>query len=223
MRNLIAFFRRFQVFLLFIFLQFLALSNYFTSFTYPRIQYLSSIGALNAKLWTVQNDITKHFNLSKNNRYLQRENKWLREQLPQSCMQLGRGTVKIDDTLYAQQYSYLPAEVINSTFTRRNNYFTINVGQHQGITVGMGVISSRGIVGVIHAVSEHYSLVKTVLTENINIDVLIEKVMAQDDLYIYFLNALHFAKLAGANDDDRLVIVFHELDKYEKSLDRFDK
>jgi rod shape-determining protein MreC len=175
MRNLIAFFRRFQVFLLFILLQFLALSNYFTSFTYPRIQYLSSIGALNAKLWTIQNDVTKHFNLSKNNRYLQRENKWLREQLPQSCMQLGRGTVKIDDTLYAQQYSYLPAEVINSTFTRRNNYFTINVGKHQGISVGMGVISSRGIVGVIHAVSEHYSLVKTVLTENINIDVLIEK------------------------------------------------
>ena len=52
------------------------------------------------------------------------------------------------------------------------------------------------------------------------IDESIEKVMAQDDLYIYFLNALHFAKLAGANDDDRLVIVFHELDKYEKSLDK---
>jgi replication-associated recombination protein RarA len=48
----------------------------------------------------------------------------------------------------------------------------------------------------------------------------IEKVMAQDDLYIYFLNALHFAKLSGANEDDRLVIVFHELDKYEKSLDK---
>ena len=48
----------------------------------------------------------------------------------------------------------------------------------------------------------------------------IEKVMAQDDLYIYFLNALHFAKLAGAKNDDRLVIVFHELDKYEKSLDK---
>lgn len=52
------------------------------------------------------------------------------------------------------------------------------------------------------------------------IDESIEKVMAQDDLYIYFLNALHFAKLAEANGDDRLVIVFHELDKYEKSLDK---
>ena len=48
----------------------------------------------------------------------------------------------------------------------------------------------------------------------------IEKVMAQNDLYIYFLNALHLAKLAGAVKDDRVVIVFHELDKYEKSLDK---
>lgn len=48
----------------------------------------------------------------------------------------------------------------------------------------------------------------------------IEKVMAQDDLYIYFMNAIHFAKLAGAANDDRLVIVFHELDSYTKPLDK---
>jgi replication-associated recombination protein RarA len=48
----------------------------------------------------------------------------------------------------------------------------------------------------------------------------IEKIMAQDDLYIYFLNAIHFAKLAGATNGDRLVIVFHELDSYTKPLDK---
>jgi DNA polymerase-3 subunit gamma/tau len=48
----------------------------------------------------------------------------------------------------------------------------------------------------------------------------IEKIMAQDDLYIYFLNAIHFAKLAGANNGDRILIVFHELDSYTKPLDK---
>lgn len=48
----------------------------------------------------------------------------------------------------------------------------------------------------------------------------IEIVMSHNDLYIYFLNAIHFAKLAGANEGDRIVIVFHELDTYEKSLDK---
>jgi rod shape-determining protein MreC len=40
----------------------------------------------------------------------------------------------------------------------------------------MGVFSSKGIVGIIHNVSEHYSVVKTVLTKDINIDVTIEPI-----------------------------------------------
>jgi rod shape-determining protein MreC len=35
----------------------------------------------------------------------------------------------------------------------------------------MGVFCHEGVVGVIHYASKHYSLVKTVLTEDINIDV----------------------------------------------------
>ena len=37
----------------------------------------------------------------------------------------------------------------------------------------MGVISASGIVGIIHNVSEHFSVVRSVLTENINIDVMV--------------------------------------------------
>lgn len=48
----------------------------------------------------------------------------------------------------------------------------------------------------------------------------IETVMAESDLYCYFLNAMHLAELAGAVDGDRLVVVFHELDTYKKSLDK---
>ncbi len=48
----------------------------------------------------------------------------------------------------------------------------------------------------------------------------IEKLMAADDLYLYLLNSLQFAKITGADDNDRLVIVFHELDSYAKPLDK---
>lgn len=48
----------------------------------------------------------------------------------------------------------------------------------------------------------------------------IEEVMAQDDLRTYFINQLHLAQLAGATNTDRVVIVFNELDKYEKPLHR---
>ena len=124
----------------------------------------------------VRNDITKHFNLSLNNDKLQKENIWLRQHQPASFQRLESKKVRIDDTLYDQQYLFIPATVINSTVTRRNNYFTLNVGRAQGVVRGMGVFSDKGVVGIIHNSSDHFSVVKSVLTENINIDVLIESI-----------------------------------------------
>lgn len=122
---------------------------------------------------SVRFEITKHFNLSKNNDRLQRENARLRSRRPESFIRVQNGLVKINDTLFHQQYEYIPAIVINSTLSKRNNYFTLNIGSNQGIKRNMGVFSDNGIVGIVHNVSEHYSVVKSVLTEDINIDLMI--------------------------------------------------
>lgn len=175
MRNLIVFFRRFRVFLLFAGMQIFALYTYFSYLEFPRSQYFTTASAINGKILTVRNDLTKHFNLSNSNKKLQRENISLREKLPQSFIRLENGLVKINDTLHQQQYEYIPAVVINSTHTRANNYFTLNVGKLQGIKRDMGVISDKGILGIVHNVSDHYCIVKTMLTTNINVDVDIEK------------------------------------------------
>ena len=176
MRNLIAFFRRFRVFLVFVLLQVFSLSVYFTFLNFPRSQYLTSASKVSGLILTVQNDITKHFNLSLNNDKLQKENIRLRNRLPQSFQRMQNGWVKINDTLFHQQYEYIPASVINSTSTKRNNYFTLNIGAKQGVVRGMGVFSDKGIVGIVHTSSTHFAVVKTVLTENINIDVMIEPI-----------------------------------------------
>jgi DNA polymerase-3 subunit gamma/tau len=49
----------------------------------------------------------------------------------------------------------------------------------------------------------------------------IETVMAQADIKQFFLRVKTFATLSGANASDRVVIVFHELDNYKGSLDKF--
>lgn len=176
MRNLLAFFRRFRVFLVFVVLQIIAISTYFSFLNFPRAQYLTSASKVSGSILSVKHEVTKHFDLSKNNENLQKENIRLREQLPQSYQRLQNGTVKINDTLFHQQYEYIPALVINSTYTKRNNYFTLNIGTKQGVKRGMGVFSDKGIVGIVHNSSAHFSVVKSVLTENINIDVMIEPI-----------------------------------------------
>lgn len=174
MRKLFAFFRRFRIFLFFTGLQFLALSTYFSSLSFPKSQYLSSANQIGGSLWNVQNYFTRYFHLDETNSKLLRKNKELHDKMPESFIRLDERLVKINDTLFEQQYSYITATVINSTYDKRNNYLTLNIGRDQGVEREMGVFSEDGVVGIVQSVSEHFCLVKSVLSKNINVDVMVE-------------------------------------------------
>ena len=175
MRKLFAFFRRFRIFLFFALLQSIALYFYFSSLSFPRSQYFTTASAVGGSMWKMQNSITRYINLNETNSRLLRKNKSLREQLPQSFIRLENKLAKIDDTLFRQQYEYIPATVINSTHDKQNNFLTLNIGRNHGLKRQMGVFSDDGIVGIVQSVSEHFALVKSILAKNINADVMIEK------------------------------------------------
>jgi rod shape-determining protein MreC len=200
MRKLFDFFRRFQIFLLFAALQFVALSTYFTYSTFPNSQYLTTANKVGGTMWKAQYDITKYINFGKSNRDLSMANKQLREKLPESFHRLQYGTVKINDTLYKTQYSYTQAIVINSTYDKANNYLTLNIGSRQGIKRGMGVISDQGVVGVLFKVSTNYSLVKSVLSTNPNIDVMIVE-DGSFGLLKWTVRNARLANLSGISND----------------------
>jgi rod shape-determining protein MreC len=61
------------------------------------------------------------------------------------------------------QYKLLPSRICGKNVYLRNNYFTLCKGSADGIRKDMGVISSNGVVGKVSKVSEHYSLVITLL------------------------------------------------------------
>jgi rod shape-determining protein MreC len=209
MRNLIAFYLRFRIFLVFAFLQIVALSTYFSYSDFPKMQLLTTAGSVNAKLLNVRNDVTKHFNLEETNRQLQWENQRLRRKLRYSLYKESKGTltadgtITIDDTVYKQQYTYVPATVINSTFDKRNNYMTIDIGTNEGVKPGMGVFSSRGVVGVIHNVNGRYAVVKTVLTKDINMVVMDERTGAFGLLKWNGLDPRR-GSITGINNDMRI-------------------
>lgn len=174
MRNLIAFFQRFRIFLYFLLLQVISLSLYFSYIAYPKGQFLTSSWAVTGTMLSWQNEFTKFIHLDETNEALQRENVRLRKLQLINFVKVSTDLIKVKDTVYKQQYEYIPGSIINSSITRKNNYFTLNIGTTQGLEVGMGVFSDKGIVGVIHMTSKNFSLVKTILTENSNVDVLIQ-------------------------------------------------
>jgi len=173
MQNLFAFLRRFRVFIFFSALQFLCLFLYVQFVAFPKSVYLSTASTFNGKIQSAEGKLISHFYLEKNNAALRLENAQLRKRVFTNFYRVERAKIQVKDTTYEQSYSFIPTKIVNVSVNRRNNFFTIDVGKLQGIKKNMGVISPNGVVGIVFKVGEHFSLVKSLLTQDINLDVMI--------------------------------------------------
>jgi rod shape-determining protein MreC len=174
MRNLIAFFQRFRVFLVFLVLQIIALGSFFSWMSYPRTKFFNTSSVITGGILSWKHEVTKYITLSDANQRLQKDIIALRKEMPESYINIDTKTSLINDTLYEQAFRYIPATVINSSQQHKNNYFTIDAGRLKGISPKMGVVSSVGVVGIVYDVSDHFAVVKSILTENINFSAYIE-------------------------------------------------
>jgi rod shape-determining protein MreC len=174
MRNLIAFLQRFRVFLVFLLLQLFALGTYFYWVSYPRTRFLNTSNQIVGTFLTWQRDVTKHLYLDKENKKLMEQMAELKEKLPMAFVAIDSSVVKIEDTLHKKSFELIPATVTNSSFSKTNNFFTINAGRLKGVQPKMGVMTNDGAVGIVYDVSDHYAVVKSILTEDINISASVE-------------------------------------------------
>lgn len=62
-----------------------------------------------------------------------------------------------------QRVQTLSAKVVYNSISLRDNYITINKGTADGVETKMGVVCGTGLVGIVSSVSEHYSIVMSVL------------------------------------------------------------
>jgi rod shape-determining protein MreC len=65
--------------------------------------------------------------------------------------------------------------IYKNSYTFPNNYLTLNKGQNNQIEEDYGVITSKGIVGVIDKTSKNYSRVLSILNTNSRINVKLKK------------------------------------------------
>jgi rod shape-determining protein MreC len=163
MQNLIFFFIRNNAFFAFFFLELIALYIMVGNNKQQNTAYQSATGAMAAYVYKVTSGIKEYQNLSIVNEQLADENAHLKEQLESSYFNHRVDTQEIKDKVYQQQYRYTTAQIINNSISRQNNYLTINRGKIHGVKPNSGVVAAAGCVGIVKAVSDHYSVVMSVL------------------------------------------------------------
>lgn len=73
------------------------------------------------------------------------------------------------------KYPYILADVVGRNIIETRSFITINRGKSQGVTEGMSVRSDAGLVGIIIAVSDNYSIVELINNRDIKIAARLER------------------------------------------------
>ncbi|MGM9742962.1 MAG: rod shape-determining protein MreC [Candidatus Cryptobacteroides sp.] len=67
------------------------------------------------------------------------------------------------------RFGFMPAEIRKNSINKQHNYLIINKGSEDGVTPQTGIITSAGVIGIVDAVSRHYSYAISFLNSEISI------------------------------------------------------
>ena len=114
-------------------------------------------------VWGAGQNVKEYFSLRKANNELALENHELRTRLAQLTKIVEnnpQGYSHITPGV-AGHFRYTPATIAKISNNTQHNYLIIDKGEEDGISVGSGVITGKGAVGVIDAVSKNYSYARS--------------------------------------------------------------
>jgi rod shape-determining protein MreC len=171
--------------------------------TFPRTKFFNTSNRIAGSLLSVEREVTKYVYLDEANRELMNENADLSRKIPKNYISVDPKISIIRDTIHTLSFERIPATVINSSYAHKNNYFTIKAGSEKGVKKKMGVISPDGVVGIVYDVSNHYAVVKSILTTSINISAYVEGSNAHG-LIKYLENDPRRVSLTGVSNDIKI-------------------
>jgi rod shape-determining protein MreC len=163
-QQIIFFFVRNKHFLLFALLFFISFVLTTNSHTYHKSKVVTSANFLSGGIYSVKSSITDYFDLEEQNKTLMDENTRLRTLLFNSGMM--NSEMVLDSMLLDSNYAFITARVINNSYAKTKNNLTLNRGSNDSLKIDMGVISPRGVVGILVSVSKNYASVQSILNSN---------------------------------------------------------
>ncbi len=161
-----------KTFLLFLLLFSIALALTIQSHSYHRSKFINSANGLTGGVYGTFNTVGQYFNLRDENAILAEENKYLREQLLNSIST--KDSSYIDSSFSKGKYRIITAQVYKNSYSLTNNYLTLNKGKNDSIKEDFGVITSKGILGIISNTSKNYSTVLSILNKKSSINAMLK-------------------------------------------------
>lgn len=175
MRNLIAFFKQYSHWVVFLLLEVVSVVLLFQYNSYQGSVWFSSANAVTGKIMEIDAWLGTFFSmgdanqdLTARNIQLEQEVAALREQVAELQRRDSTWQPSSQDKLLSA-FKTIPAKVVGNSVSRPDNLITINKGTADGVRPDMGVACGTGVVGIVYMASAHYAVVLPVLNARSNI------------------------------------------------------
>ena len=147
--------------LLFLLLLGVSLTLTVKSHSYHRSQYINSSNAVSGYTYNQISSVKDYFGLRQKNEDLARENARLKEILFNKKDTILEGKIVVPDIL--SNYVVRQAKVTKNSYTKQENFLTLDRGAFEGLKPDMAVISDKGVVGIIEKTSKNFATVISIL------------------------------------------------------------
>ena len=179
MRNLLDFINTHFHWFVFLLLEVFGLVLLFRHNSNQNAAWLSTANAVAARVYEMDSAVKHYFHLAGLNEELTMRNAYLEHEVQKLSeiidKQEGDSTYRaLSASSVLQGYKLTPAKVVQNSIRERDNFITIDKGSADGIHRDMGVISGKGVVGIVYLTSEHYSVVIPVLSSRSSISCAIQ-------------------------------------------------
>ncbi len=171
MWNLLHFLSKYRLLLLFVLYESIALTGIIGSRTYHYSKFFYRVDTVSGHIRQNIQSLYDYLSLRKHNEELIKENTGLKNRLQR---QKNQSTDEYGTSLTGK-YRYIPAHVIHNSYTKSQNFLTIDKGQTDGIKPDMGVVLPDGVAGIILHTSAHFSTVLSILNRQTGINVMLKK------------------------------------------------
>lgn len=176
MRQLLDFILRKRHWFLFLLLEVLSLILVYRNTTYQRSVLTSSANVVTGHISSLSGAVTSYLDLRKINQELTERNGELEMELLalQNQLEWLKANDKafegfVPDSTEQFPYDFIMAKVVNNSVTHLSNFITINKGKKDGVYPDMGVVSERGVVGLVSLSSDHFAVVLPLLNPKLRL------------------------------------------------------
>lgn len=158
MYNLIRFIKKYNYIILFLILEAICILMLICNLPYQKRKLTNLGNNISGKIFKTKSNWVNYFHLKDENLLLTEYNSSLMSMLYQRDND--SLSIPSDNSI---NYRFIPANVINNSIHRNNNYLLIDKGENDGLKKDMGVVCENGIVGKIVNVSDNYASVISML------------------------------------------------------------